>query len=121
MTWAFLDRAARGLRLRGIGRGDPHATIARVDDAFGEARASIVDVHFFAGVHTVLTFEIAREALGRLAAEIARAGVELDPESLAALERAASEQSPAEVEGTLAITLARGDPDLLHEVPAVPG
>lgn len=122
VSWSFLDRHARQLRLVGIGRGDPDATIARVDDALGAARACILDVHFFAGVQTVLSFEVPRSLLPALARGLSQAGVELDEASRVALEARAQDGEPSEsVEGTLAITLAHGDPDLRHEVPAVPG
>jgi hypothetical protein len=107
------------VRLTAIAKGHPDATTARVSDAFSEASASIVDVHFFAGVVTVLTFELAPESAGVLGVALARAGVDLDQASLAALERAAS--ATDEVTGTLAITFAHGDPNRRHEVPAVPG
>jgi hypothetical protein len=108
---------AHSLRLTGIGCGDPFATVARVDDAFGDAHAWIQDVHFFSGVQTVLHFEVARERLDYFALRIAQAGVVLDEPSLAALDAAATE-GDGFVEGSLAITLAHGDPDMRHDVPA---
>jgi hypothetical protein len=120
MTWAFLERDRRTLRLVGYARHDPHATLALVDDALADATAAILDVHFFSGVHTALSFEIARAHLPELAARLAHAGVELDEASLAALDDA-TVRGDELVDGTLAITLAHGDPDERHVVPAVPG
>jgi hypothetical protein len=45
--WAFLERWGGRLVLKRIAKGDPNETINAVDDAFGEARASILDVRFF--------------------------------------------------------------------------
>jgi len=116
--WAFLERAG-ALRLTAVAKGDPDATTARISDAFGEARVSIVDVHFFAGVITVLTFEAGAAHLPLLEAGLTRAGVALDASSRAALAHAA--MTPGDVEGTLSVTFAHGDPDRKHEIPSVPG
>jgi hypothetical protein len=130
MSWAFVERWVGQLRLEGVARGDPNATTARIDDAFGDARASITDVHFFAGVRTVLTFSATREELALLVAGLERAGVELDAPSRAAIEAALAAPPPRaeesseqkqDFEGTLAVTFLHGDPDQKHEVPAVPG
>lgn len=107
------------MRLAAIAKGDPDATTARVADAFGEARVSIVDVHFFAGVITVLTFEASSSRLQALEAALCRAGLALDAESHDQIAQAAA--TPSEVEGTLAITFTHGDPDRKREVPSVPG
>lgn len=93
---------------------------ARVRDAFSEASAWITDVHFFSGVQTSFTFEIAGDQVPSLAEALVRAGLAFDGASRAAIadrERLREE----EVNGTLAVTFADGDPDLTHEVPAVPG
>lgn len=117
--WAFLDRWGGLLVLSGISKRDPGETLVGVDDAFGEARASITDVHFFSGVHVSFKFEIAPGDLPTLATGLARAGVELDETSLGGLAEATKLER--EVQGTLAITLAHGDPDLRQEIPKVPG
>lgn len=119
MVWAFLDRWAGLLVLTGISKGDPGETLVAVDDAFGEARVSITDVHFFSGVHVSFKFVVAPGDVPALAAGLANAGVELDEASHAGLAEAA--QLDREVEGTLALTLAHGDPDQRHEIPKVPG
>jgi hypothetical protein len=101
-------------------RGDRVAATARVRDVFGEAGAWITDVHFFSGVQTAFAFEVAADHLAALEAALNRAGVSLDETSRERL-AAAVEGATGEVEGTLAVTFAEGDPDLRHEVPAVPG
>ncbi len=119
MVWAFLERWNGLLVLQGIAKGDPNDTINAVDDAFGEARASILDVHFFSGVLVSFSFEVEGSHVETLAGALVRAGVTLDDDSLGAM-REASTLDRA-ISGTLAITLAHGDPDLRHEVPKVPG
>ena len=108
------------LRLRAIARGDRNAATARVSEEFNEVGASIVDVHLFSGVMTVLTFEVSPERMPALEAALVGAGLELDASSLAVAAAAATAQE-GELEGTLSITFAEGDPDLKREVPAVPG
>lgn len=119
MVWAFLERWNGLLVLQGIAKGDPNDTVNAVDDAFGEARASILDVHFFSGVLVSFSFEVEGSAVETLGAALGRAGLVLDEDSLGAM-REASKLDRA-VTGTLAVTLAHGDPDIRHEVPKVPG
>jgi len=119
MVWAFLERWGGLLVLQGIAKGDPNETINAVDDAFGEARASILDVHFFSGVQVSFAFEVGASEVEKLAAGLARAGVALDEQSLGAIGEAS--KLDRAVNGTLSITLVHGDPDLRHEIPKVPG
>ncbi len=91
---------------------------AAIRDAFSDVGAWITDVHFFSGVQTVFTFEILSESIGALEAALISAGLSFDDQSRA---RLASARMPGEIQGTLAVIFARGDPDLRHEVPAVPG
>lgn len=121
MSWTLLGHAEKVLALEAIAHGDPNVTGALLDDALGEARASVLDVHFFGGVRTVLTFEAPREELTHLVALLARARVVLDDASRAAIERASGASGDDSVAGMLSITFAHGDPDQKHEVPAVPG
>jgi hypothetical protein len=118
-VWAFLHQTQTGLRLEAVAKGDADATTARVSDAFGEASAFIVGVHFFGGVVTVLSFEVAPENVVALRRALSRAGLEWDARSTALLDGAA--RGHGVVEGTLAITFSHGDADRRHEVPAVPG
>jgi len=120
MHWAFQDRWDKILRLQAIARGDRNAATFLVSEAFNEAGASIVDVHFFSGVRTVLTFEVAPDRVRALEEALVRAGLELDAPSAAVVASAANAHD-VELEGTLSITFAEGDPDLKREVPAVPG
>ena len=119
MVWAFLERWRGVLALTGIAKGDPNETINAVDDAFSAAHASILDVHFFSGVHVSFVFEVHGSDVQALASALARAGVELMGESEAAVAEAS--RLDRAVSGTLAITLAHGDPNVKHEIPKVPG
>lgn len=124
MHWELLERGKSYLRLVAIAAGDRDAVTARVRDAFSESGAWITDVHFFSGVQTMFSFEAASDALWPLAQALARAGLRLDEASRTALDEAterASGPAPGDLEGTLAVIFAHGDPDMKHEVPAVPG
>lgn len=109
----------RFLRLHVIARGSREVATARVRDAFQEAGAFITDVHFFSGVQTVLQFEVDGARVAALHRALVAAGVELDADGAAALERARG--ADGELQGTIAVTFADGDPDLTHEIPSVPG
>lgn len=119
MRWAFLDRWGGLLRLVGLAKGDPGATLVGVDDAFGAAGAAMTDVRFLGGMHVTFHFELAPSDLPGLAAGLADAGVELDADSLGGLAEAT--KLDRNVVGTLALTLLRGDPDQKNEIPRVPG
>jgi hypothetical protein len=108
------------LRLSAVTRGERSEATARVSDAIGEAGAWITDVHFFSGIQTTFAFEITADRLAALEAALLRAKVSLDRLSRERLAGAAAD-TPEEVQGTLAVTFAEGDPDLKHEVPTVPG
>lgn len=107
------------LQLVGLAPGERVATTARVRDAFIEAGAFITDVHLFGGLQTTLGFEAGAHHLEALAEALARAGLHLDAPSLDALHAAA--RTPGEVRGTLAVVFVKGDPNLRHEIPSVPG
>lgn len=113
------ESAGSLLRLNAVARGDRDETTARVRDAFGGAGAWIVDVHFFSGVQTTFAFEIRSECVVSLERALRVAGLVFDEPSLEALRRVRS--AGQDLQGTLAVTFAHGDPDLKHEVPAVPG
>lgn len=107
------------VQIKAVAAGYRDATTARVRDAFGEAGAWITDVHVFSGLQTVLVFDVEPHRVRALEDALVRAGLDFGEESRAALALAAG--AAGEVHGTLAIVFAHGDPDLKHEVPAVPG
>jgi len=119
MRWAFQDRWDKILRLEAIAHGDRNAITARVADAFQEAGAFIVDVHFFSGIMTTLSFEVTPAHVPALQAALVKAGLRLDDASLPLLAAAAHAEAE-ELEGTLALMFAEGT-DVRHVVPAVPG
>jgi hypothetical protein len=108
-------------QLKGIAREERDLATVRVRDAFGVAGAWLTDVHFFSGISTVFSFEVAGADAPRLLDALRDAGLDVDPRGADALRAAAAARGDEEVQGTLAVTFAHGDPDLKHEVPAVPG
>jgi len=117
--WESAKRCSVVLRLVAVAGDERSATTQRLRDAFSNAGAWLTDVHFFAGVQTVFTFEVASDRLSGLMDELAGAGVKVSEDAAAAIQAAVSQEG--EVCGTLAVTFAHGDPDLTHEVPSVPG
>ena len=114
-----LERSGGLLVLQGIAKGEPNETLNAIDDGFGRARASILDVHFFSGLHVSFSFEIHGADVATLADALAGAAVVLDEASLAALAEARALDHA--LPGTLAVTFAHGDPDVRRDVPSVPG
>ena len=112
------------VQLKAIAREARDVATVRVRDAFGVAGAWITDVHFFSGISTVFSFEVARADAPLLLDALRDAGLDVEPRGADALRAAAAASAAggdADVPGTLAVTFAHGDPDLKHEVPAVPG
>jgi hypothetical protein len=83
--------------------GDRDATTQKIRDGLSEAGAWLTDVHFFSGVQTVFVLELSPDRVRYLESVLRAAGLRLD------------------VHATLAVVLAHGDPDLRHDVPAIPG
>ena|GEM_PF-2951160 len=115
----MLERSGGLLLLRGLVRGEPNAAMVAIDDAFGAVRVSITDVRFFSGLQVTLSFEGPSEAVEPLLAGLTNAGVELDEPSRRGAEEASQLERP--VAGMLVVVFLQGDPNLRHEVPAVPG
>jgi len=120
VRWEFTNRWEKIVRLRAIAPGARDATTTHVRDAFSDVGAWITDVHLFAGLQTVLNFEVTPSHALALGEALAGAGLALDAESREVLAAAAG-RADETIEGTLAIVFAHGDADLRHEVPSVPG
>jgi hypothetical protein len=99
--------------------GDRDATTQKIRDGLSEAGAWLTDVHFFSGVQTVFVLELSPDRVRYLESVLRAAGLRLDDASLEALENAV--QTTGDVHATLAVVFAHGDPDLRHDVPAIPG
>ena len=119
MVWAFLERWAGRLTLQGVAKGEPGEAMNAIDDALGEARAAILDVHFFSGVQVAIHFEVEPSSVLLLEEALTRAGVVLDASCHEAIAAAAAFDRV--IPGSLAVTFAHGDPDLRQEIPKVPG
>ena len=110
------------LRLDGFTKAERIGMTARVSEAINQAGAWITDFHLYSNVLICINFEVPSGNLSRLAASMQETGLHLSQESLEQL-MAANESTLKEKElvGTLQITFVHNEPDLLREVPAVPG
>lgn len=110
------------LRLDGFTKAERIQTTARVNEAINQAGAWITDFHLYSNVLICINFEVPSTNLSRLAASVQETGLHLSQESL---EQLMSAHDPMlkekELVGTLQITFIHNEPDLLREVPAVPG
>ena len=119
------------LRLDGITRDERHDMISRVERAFAESNASILDFKMFSNVSLNLLFELPARRIGELSAALSATGLRLSAESREVLadwqqryEEAAASNSASghtEVAGSLQITFLHHEPDLRIEVPPIPG
>ncbi|MBD2006947.1 MULTISPECIES: hypothetical protein [Cyanophyceae] len=110
------------LRLDGFTKAERIGMTARVSEAINKAGAWITDFHLFSNILICINFEVPSTNLDRLAASVLQTGLHLSQESLEQLMPAnESTLKHKELAGTLQITFVHNEPDLLREVPAVPG
>lgn len=110
------------LRLDGFTKAERIGMTARVSEAINQAGAWITDCHLYSNILICINFEMPNTKLDRLAASLQETGLHLSQESLEQLMPAHdSTLKEKELVGTLQITFVHNEPDLLREVPAVPG
>jgi hypothetical protein len=110
------------LRLDGFTKAERIGMTARVSEAINQAGAWITDFHRYSNILICINFEVPSANLDRLAVSLQQTGLPLSQESLEQLMPANdSTLKKKELVGTLQITFVHNEPDLLREVPAVPG
>jgi len=96
--------------------------IHRVSEAINQAGAWIIDFHLYSNILICINFQVPIANLNRLAGTLQETGLQLSKESLKQLMPAHdSTLKEQELVGTLQITFVHNEPDLLRDVPAVPG
>ncbi len=112
----------RFLRLDGFTKAERIQMTARVSEAISQAGAWITDFHLYSNILICINFEVPSANLDRLVASVQETGLHLSQESLEQL-LPANDSTPKQKElvGTLQITFVHNEPDLLREIPAVPG
>lgn len=110
------------LRLSGFTRADRIQMTDRVSEAINQSGAWITDFHLYSNMLICINFEVPIANLVKLAALLQATGLHLSQESL---EQLIPVDNSVLLEndqvGTLQITFIHNEPDLLREVPAVPG
>ncbi len=110
------------LRLDGFTRCDRLQMTARISEAINQSDAWITDFHQYSNIVLCINFQIPATHLAQLATALVETGLHLSQESLDQLTPpdlpSSSEQ---EYSGTLQITFIHDEPDLLREIPAIPG
>lgn len=110
------------LRLDGFTRAERIGMTDRVSEAINQAGAWITDFHQYSNILICINFQVPIAKLDRLAATLQETGLQLSQESLEQLRSAHDSMLKAqELVGTLQITFVHNEPDLLRDVPAVPG
>ncbi|WP_169218896.1 hypothetical protein [Brasilonema sp. UFV-L1] len=110
------------LRLDGFTKAERIGMTACVSEAITRAGGWITDFHLYSNILTCINFEVPIANLDKLAAFLQETGLHLSQESLEQLMPANdSRLKEKELVGTLQITFVHNEPDLLREVPAVPG
>uniref|UniRef100_A0A832M3Q9 Uncharacterized protein n=1 Tax=Oscillatoriales cyanobacterium SpSt-402 TaxID=2282168 RepID=A0A832M3Q9_9CYAN len=112
----------RFLRLDGFTRAERIGMTDRVSEAINQAGAWITDFHLYSNILICINFQVPITNLNRFAATLQETGLQLSQESLEQLMPAHdSILKEQELVGTLQITFVHNEPDLLRDVPAVPG
>jgi hypothetical protein len=110
------------LRLDGFTKSERIQMTARVSEAISQAGAWITDYHLYSNALICINFEAPNTKLNKLATYLQETGLHLSQESLEQLtftnDSALKER---ELVGTLQITFVHDEPDLMREIPAVPG
>jgi hypothetical protein len=112
----------RFLRLDGFTRAERIQMTANVSEAIHLAGAWISDFHQYSNVLICINFQVPSANLDRLSTTLKQTGLHLSQESLDQLvcDRDSSPDD-SELIGTLQITFIHNDPDMIREIPAVPG
>ncbi|MDJ1174005.1 hypothetical protein [Roseofilum capinflatum] len=112
----------RFLRLDGFTRAERIGMTYRVSEAINQAGAWITNFHLYSNLLICINFQVPIANLNRLAATLQETGLQLSQESLEQLMLAHdSTLKEQELVGTLQITFVHNEPDLLRDIPAVPG
>lgn len=110
------------LRLDGFTKAERIQMTDRISEAINQAGAWITDFHLYSNILICINFQVPIANLSKLAATLQETGLHLSQESLEQLMPAhGSMLKEKELAGTLQITFVHNEPDLLREVPAVPG
>lgn len=109
------------LRLSGFTRVDRIQMTDCVSEAINQAGAWITDFHLYSNILICINFEVSIANLDKLATSLQATGLQLSQESLEQLMPTDTAQGQKELVGTLQITFIHNEPDLLRDVPAVPG
>lgn len=110
------------LRLDGFTKAERIQMTTQVSDAISKAGAWITDFHQYSNILICINFQVPIANLDKLAATLQETGLHLSQESLDQLMPANdSTLKDEECGGTLQITFVHNEPDLLREVPVVPG
>lgn len=110
------------LHLDGFTKAERIQMTDRVSEAINQAGAWITDFHLYSNILICINFQVPGANLEKLAATLQETGLHLSRESLDQLilsnDTALKDQ---ELIGTLQITFIHNEPDLLRDIPAVPG
>jgi len=110
------------LRLDGFTKTERIQMTSRVSDAINQSGAWITDFHLYSNISICINFQVASTDVKKLAQSLQETDLHLSPESI---EQLVAVDDPAQNEkewmGTLQITFVHNEPDLIREVPNVPG
>lgn len=110
------------LRLDGFTKAERIYMTNRVSEAINQSGAWITDCHLYSNILICINFEVPNTKLNKLAESLQETGLHLSQQSLEQLTPANNSiTQEIELVGTLQITFIHDEPDLLREVPAVPG
>lgn len=110
------------LRLDGFTEAERIGMTDRVSEAINQAGAWITDFHQYSNILICINFQVSIVNLDRLAVTLQETGLQLSQESLEQLMSTHDSMlKEQELVGTLQITFIHNEPDLIRDIPAVPG
>jgi len=111
------------LQLAAVTSHSRHALVSQLTEVLNNL-GSVLDSHQFSNLALAIHFEISAQRVSHLRPSLLALPMSFSDSSITALEtieRAQASELPADILGSINITFAHNEPDLLMHIPAVPG
>jgi hypothetical protein len=111
------------LQLAAVTTHPRHSLVAQLTEVLNKVGA-VLDSHQFSNIALAIQFEVSARKVSRLRPSLLALPLSFSNSSIMALEtieNAKGSELPEEIFGSINITFAHNEPDLLMHIPAVPG
>ncbi|SJZ37275.1 hypothetical protein SAMN02745126_00702 [Enhydrobacter aerosaccus] len=111
------------LNLSGVTKVERHQAVTAASEAISASGGWIIDHTLFSNIMATIRFALPVEEQEALKERLKAGGIGLEADASGDSKQQGTDRSlpSAEIVGSLTITFIHNDPDLLIEVPAIPG